>query len=273
MNKPREITTTSRTHSTIEPAITYKPAAMRINRRDVLFFFGGIVLSSLVRQLSFPVVQMEFANTIRSSPIVRTGAANTTPASIVETGAANTSSPQSTEIQHVERVVQPRFHNPFHIIKSIIPEELQNAYAPGKLLYNLTEGMLEQSRPIRGNTRRLHNYIQKLRRKECTSVVFAGGSVTSGHNAGGPKNAYPRHFMDWLNFRYPCQDAEGNPGVHEKVIQVPGNSQTNFVNWSLLAQREHIDLIFLEVRIPFSFLPPTFNAEMLIRYLFHRLTT
>ena len=133
---------------------------MRINHRDILFFTGGIALSGIIREISSPVIQ------------IQTGAANTMSSSIDQIGVANTSNQQNNEMQ---RIVQPRFDNPFHIIQAIIPESLQNAYAPGKLLYNLTESMLEQSRPVRGNTQRLHSYIQKIRRKQCTTVIFAGG--------------------------------------------------------------------------------------------------
>ena len=62
------------------------------------------------------------------------------------------------------------------IIEEIIPTALLPTYAPNKLQFNVTRSMLRQSRPIVGNTQRLHSYLKKVRSKICTTVVFLGGS-------------------------------------------------------------------------------------------------
>jgi hypothetical protein len=64
------------------------------------------------------------------------------------------------------------------LVEEIIPKELQPTYAPENLQFNVTRSMIRQSRPIIGNTERLHAYIKKLHSKKCTSVLFMGGSVT-----------------------------------------------------------------------------------------------
>lgn len=95
---------------------------------------------------------------------------------------------------HDDRVNVPSWK--MSLVEELIPNNLQSVYAPENLQFNVTRSMMRRSRPIVGNTERLHAYIQKLRDKRCTSVLFLGGSVTNGHNAKGPMNAYPRHFMD-----------------------------------------------------------------------------
>lgn len=62
------------------------------------------------------------------------------------------------------------------IIEEIIPPNLLPLYAPQKLQFNVTRNMLRQSRPVVGNTERLHQYVRKLHSKKCTTVVFLGGS-------------------------------------------------------------------------------------------------
>lgn len=138
---------------------------------------------------------------------------------------------------------------PSPIIQEIIPESLQPVYAPEKLLFNVTRNMLRQSRPILGNTQRLHSFIKKLHNKQCTSVLVLGGSVTQGHNAGGPKNAYPRHFMDWLNEKYPCMDDDGNPGSHNLKFTHANDSLSNFILWSLVDGLQRIDLVIIEFNV------------------------
>lgn len=65
------------------------------------------------------------------------------------------------------------------LIEEIVPPKLQPVYE--KLQFNVTRSMLRQSRPIIGNTQRLHSYLKKLRNKECTTVLFLGGSGEFAH--------------------------------------------------------------------------------------------
>lgn len=132
------------------------------------------------------------------------------------------------------------------LVEEIIPKELQSTYAPENLQFNVTRNMIRQSRPVIGNTERLHAYIRKLHNEQCTSVLFLGGSVTGGHNAKGPKNAFPRHFMDWLNQRYPCLNVDGSPGQHEMKKTHAQNSQTHMIHWSMVSEIDRIDLVFVE---------------------------
>jgi hypothetical protein len=132
------------------------------------------------------------------------------------------------------------------LIEEIIPKELQPAYAPENLQFNVTRSMIRKSRPIIGNTDRLHAYIKKLQNRQCTTVLFLGGSVTGGHNAKGPQNAFPRHFMDWLNHKYPCLNKDGSIGLHEMKKTHAQNSQTHFIHWSMVSEIDRIDLVFIE---------------------------
>lgn len=136
------------------------------------------------------------------------------------------------------------------IMEEIIPKNQQHLYAPDKLQFNVTRSMLRQSRPIIGNTERLHLYIKKLHNKQCTTVLFLGGSVTGGHHAKGPENAFPKFFVDWLNEVYPCINThDGTPGKHEMKKTHAQNSQTHFIHWSMVSELESIDLTFVEFNV------------------------
>ena len=80
-------------------------------------------------------------------------------------------------------------NTPSNVIEEIIPPSLLPSYSSENLLFPVSRSMLRKSRPIIGNTDRLHTYIQKLRDCICTTVLFIGGSVTEGHNGGGVNNA------------------------------------------------------------------------------------
>lgn len=153
---------------------------------------------------------------------------------------------------HEDRVNTPSLK--MSLVEVLIPKKLQPVYAPENLQFNVTRSMMRRSRPIVGNTERLHAYIQKLRDKRCTSVLFLGGSVTSGHNAKGPMNAYPRHFMDWLNHKYPCHQKDGTVGMHEMKRTHAQNSQTHFIHWSMVSEIDRIDLVFIEFNVNDHFL-------------------
>jgi len=67
------------------------------------------------------------------------------------------------------------------IIEELIPTKLLPLYSyenllKQKLQFNITRSMLRQSRPVVGNTQRLHAYLKKLQSKQCTTVLFLGGS-------------------------------------------------------------------------------------------------
>ena len=71
------------------------------------------------------------------------------------------------------------------IIEELIPTKLLPLYSyenllKNKLQFNITRSMLRQSRPVVGNTERLHAYIKKLHSKQCTTVLFLGGSGKYG---------------------------------------------------------------------------------------------
>ena len=65
-------------------------------------------------------------------------------------------------------------------LDEIMPTSLKQLYAQDKLAFPITPSMLRRTRPIIGNNQRLHMYLDKLHRKQCTTVVFMGGSVTRG---------------------------------------------------------------------------------------------
>lgn len=140
------------------------------------------------------------------------------------------------------------------IIEEIVPPTLQSFYQDTQ--FNPTRSMLRQSRPVIGNTQRLHSYLGKLRNKECTTVLFLGGSVTGGHNVGGEQNAYPKLFMDWLNEVFPCASANGTTGKHVSIKSVPGikNSQTAFLYYNWFHTIDKLDLVLCEFNVNDAFL-------------------
>lgn len=77
-----------------------------------------------------------------------------------------------------QEALSPSSNMTMSLVEEIVPKELQPTYAPENLQFNVTRSMIRQSRPIIGNTERLHAYIKKLHSKKCTSVLFLGGSVT-----------------------------------------------------------------------------------------------
>ena len=63
-----------------------------------------------------------------------------------------------------------------NVVEEIIPPSLLPVYHPKHLQWTVTRSMLRQSRPVVGNTQRLHLYLKKLHSKQCTKLVFMGGS-------------------------------------------------------------------------------------------------
>jgi hypothetical protein len=86
------------------------------------------------------------------------------------------------------------------------------------------------------------------------SITLANIASQGGHNAKGPENAFPRHFMDWLNVRYPCHNEDGSPGQHEIKKTHAQNSQTHFTHWSMVSEIDRIDLVFIEFCVNDHFL-------------------
>ena len=82
-------------------------------------------------------------------------------------------------------------------LPTVMPPSLLAEYGtPGALPFNLTMSVLRRSRPVVGNTERVRGFLRKLRGGRCTASIMLGGSVTAGHNAGGPGVAYVREKRD-----------------------------------------------------------------------------
>lgn len=187
---------------------------------------------------------------------IKTKISSNTNNSVVTSGMAAT----SNYLQH-----QQQRQKANSIIEEIIPPQLLPTYAHEKLQFNITRSMLRQSRPVVGNTERLHLYLQKLQAKKCTTVLFLGGSVTAGHNGGGPDNAYPRRFIDWLNARYPCKANSSSSssknnnnetaavGKHKYRKTHAVDSVTHFMFWQTVTSVEEFDLVLIEFNIGDSF--------------------
>ena len=77
------------------------------------------------------------------------------------------------------------------IIEELIPTKLLPLYSHEKLQFNITRSMLRRSRPVVGNTQRLHAYLKKLQSKQCTTVLFLGGSGKLS-------------YVDTLMYRHRC---------------------------------------------------------------------
>mmetsp|Transcript_29425 Transcript_29425/g.61397 ORF Transcript_29425/g.61397 Transcript_29425/m.61397 type:complete len:648 (+) Transcript_29425:113-2056(+) len=142
-------------------------------------------------------------------------------------------------------------------IEEYIPPKLLPQYEPQNLQFNITKTMLRQSRPVIGNTHRLHAYFtNKLRTGQCTTILVLGGSVSAGHNVkGGEENAYGSKFVEWLNERYPCTaGTTTGTGITQqqhtwKQIRGASNSVTHMTSWSLVEAIETIDLVFIEFNV------------------------
>ena len=154
----------------------------------------------------------------------------------------------SSAIEHA--VATSTAPTPLPVMEEIIPPSLHPSYTPENLEFNVTRNMLKRSRPIIGNTERLHAYIRKLQSKQCTVILFLGGSVTDGHHVKGRSaEAYPAHFTNWLNAKYPCLKEDGSPGEHEWKKTHAQNSQTHFIHWSMVSEIDRIDLVFIEFNV------------------------
>eukprot|EP00571_Detonula_confervacea_P008091 CAMPEP_0172319014 /NCGR_PEP_ID=MMETSP1058-20130122/36519_1 /TAXON_ID=83371 /ORGANISM="Detonula confervacea, Strain CCMP 353" /LENGTH=514 /DNA_ID=CAMNT_0013033957 /DNA_START=335 /DNA_END=1879 /DNA_ORIENTATION=- len=145
--------------------------------------------------------------------------------------------------------------NQSSFLEEVIPESLRSLYSQEQLQFPVTKSMLRQSRPIIGNNQRLHFFLKKLQKQQCTTVVFMGGSITRGHGAGGPSKAYPPLFVQWLNEQYPClNNNNGTRGVHIGKRTTAQNSQTSFIGWPL-DHYDEIDLVLLEFNVNDAFIP------------------
>ena len=114
--------------------------------------------------------------------------------------------------------------------------------------FNITENMMRKTRPIVGNTQSLHKTLRKLQNKECLTIYVFGGSVTYGHQAGGPTKSYSAKLLELLNFKYPCSvtkdDGTVIKGKHRRIV--PDFSGTNSAAIvsnlnAIFPPHEHID--------------------------------
>lgn len=186
-----------------------------------------------------------------------TASADPTPS---PTSAAPTADP--TQL-HTGTTVATRSGEPWTplVQHEIIPESLQEVYEPKNLAFNVTRSMLRRSRPVVGNVQRLHTYLQKLQDGKCTNIFTFGGSVTAGHNVGGPHNSYPRHFIDWLNAKYPCVNATGQPGLHEHYSVSALSSQHAISSWQQMQSLEvPLDLVIIEYNVNDVFINSAVHA-------------
>lgn len=85
--------------------------------------------------------------------------------------------------------------------------------------------VMRRSRPVIGNTERIHGFIQKLLNGKCTNVLFVGGSVTFAATRpdGSISHGYHVFFVNWLNERYPC-----NGGGHKLIVHGPGGTDSSY---------------------------------------------
>eukprot|EP00581_Thalassiosira_minuscula_P011702 CAMPEP_0183718108 /NCGR_PEP_ID=MMETSP0737-20130205/11454_1 /TAXON_ID=385413 /ORGANISM="Thalassiosira miniscula, Strain CCMP1093" /LENGTH=541 /DNA_ID=CAMNT_0025947601 /DNA_START=302 /DNA_END=1923 /DNA_ORIENTATION=+ len=156
-----------------------------------------------------------------------------------------------TRIRHQEQEQEGRTIA-LSVVEEIVPPDLLPKYTQ-QLPFNVTRSMLRQSRPVIGNTQRLHAYLEKLQSRKCTKIIFIGGSVTAGHNAGGVKAAYPEPFIEWLNTKFPCSEKNGTHGRHEYETMPAHGSLALFVKWPAVALIKELDLVVIEENVNDSF--------------------
>lgn len=110
-------------------------------------------------------------------------------------------------------------------ISRVMPPSLAPVYvAPGALPFNLTMSILRRTRPVVGSTDRVRGFLTKLKKGQCTTSLMLGGSVTAGHNGGGPSNAYVRKMIDDASLIL-CEDNVQRP--HHSPFILSKNSTTS----------------------------------------------
>ena len=140
--------------------------------------------------------------------------------------------------------------NPGSFIEEYIPPTLLHKYNNAQFQFNVSRSMLRRSRPVVGNTERLHDYFRKLHAKKCTTILVIGGSVSAGHHVLNRKvNAYPPLFVEWLNERYPCSPSEGTAKQHQYKTTPSTSSQSQFSDWSTVDQLESFDMVLIELNV------------------------
>jgi hypothetical protein len=213
----------------------------------VLSFAAGMLFQSNIEAQNNGFVSFQSAQTKFESTVVSVRNAR-------DEQMANQSAMQhDVQLPPTTPIAAPSTNAP--VIKEIIPPSLHSLYTPSNLAFNITRSMLKRSRPIIGNNERLHSYIAKLHSGLCTVVLFLGGSVTDGHHVKGRANeAYPAHFMKWLNAKYPCVNEDGEVGEHLMKKTYSQNSQTHFINWSMVTEIEKIALVLIEFNVNDSFI-------------------
>ncbi|KAL7545010.1 hypothetical protein ACHAWF_008383 [Thalassiosira exigua] len=143
----------------------------------------------------------------------------------------------------------PSASGPSSIVNDVVPPALRHLYAPDRLPFNVTRSMLRRSRPVVGNAQRLWHYLEKLRSRKCTTILFMGGSVTHGRAAPGVNSSYPELFIRFLNERYPCATADGDLG-HALQRTRGRDSLSHFTLWEGDANSvAEFDLAVLEFNI------------------------
>ena len=151
-------------------------------------------------------------------------------------------------------------HTYNNFIEEYIPNILMGIYQQHHFQFNVTKSMLRKSRPIVGNTQRLHAYLRKLQSKQCTTVLILGGSISAGHHVNNPEaKAYPARLIEWLNKRYPCKEKlkDGNSiiGKHQYKKIHAQNSQTHMIAWSTIENIESFDMVIFEFNVNDHFIP------------------
>ena len=136
-------------------------------------------------------------------------------------------------------------------LEEYIPSSLLYLYTNAKLQFEISRSMLRRSRPVVGNTERLHAYLRKLRAGRCTTTLVIGGSVSGGHHVRRPgENAYPALLDEWLNARYPCAPlGAAGPARHRHVGTHASSSQSHFSAWGSVERLAGFDLVLVELNV------------------------
>eukprot|EP01084_Bolivina_argentea_P096949 174266_1 len=157
--------------------------------------------------------------------------------------------------------------NDFQWYYDLIPINIRNKFPitfstpPTRGEFNITETMLRQTRPIVGNTLRLHKILKSvIYSNECMKIITIGSSVTGGTNAGGIAHAYSVPFNIWLNEKYPnCHSNVYNISQHEVTPYVAGGTNImkiveNFEALMEFTNDMKVDIIIIEYNVNDNFM-------------------
>eukprot|EP00956_Cyclotella_meneghiniana_P015164 scaffold23001_cov46-Cyclotella_meneghiniana.AAC.4 len=115
--------------------------------------------------------------------------------------------------------------NEFHRFEHLVTTSKWLNQSRTKNLLHM-DPVMRRSRPVIGNTERIHGFINKLLQGKCMNVLFVGGSVTFAFPRGKDGSlvqGYHLWFVKWLNERYPC-----NGGEHKLSIHGPGGTDAAY---------------------------------------------